>query len=304
MPEKETIMTKKVGAFFLLSLCLGALLLGCGKGSRDKELAKVNDVSITLEDFRQISERQSVEGKMRLLSEQARRDFLENYVITREVLYQEAKKKGYDQDKSLLAKVEDFKRAMVIDTLLEEALSQKHEVSDSEIEQYYKENIDRFTEPQEIKIRHIFVNSEPALREVMARLSQGESFEKLASIYNVDRSKDDGGNLGYLRRRQLSPLFAPFEEAAFSLRNKGDVSEVVKTPYGYHIIRLEDKRGAVRRPLAQVQEKIRVFLREKKKQDAYLAFVKESKGRAKITIDEKLWAEEEKKEIKPKDEKK
>jgi peptidyl-prolyl cis-trans isomerase C len=285
---------------FLFSSCekFGEKVLG------EKGLVKINNVSISLEEFHQMSEGQSLEGKMRLLNEKGLRDFLDNYVITREVLYQEAKKKGLDKNKEILAKVDNFKRAMVIDALLEEVLRKKAEVSENEIGQYYKENKDLFTEPLEVKIRHIFVASEPALKEVLMKLSKGESFEKLAATYNVDPSRGDGGNLGYIRRGQLAPSFASFEEAAFSLRKRGEISEVVKTPYGYHLIRLEDSKGKFERPLDQVKEKIRFFLQTKKRQDAYLQYVKEAKSRAKIVINEKLWAAEEKKEQKPKEEKK
>ncbi len=173
------------------------------------------------------------------------------------------------------------------------------EVSEEEIQRYYKENPTLFTEPQEIKVRHIVVNTEPALKEVVTKLSQGESFAQLASAYNVGHFKEDGGNLGYIRRGQLAPPFAQFEEAAFSLRKRGEISEVVSTPYGYHIIRLEDFRGSTLKPLNRVKERIRFFLQPKKKQEAYLQYVKETKSKTKILINEKLWAEEEKKEAKP-----
>jgi peptidyl-prolyl cis-trans isomerase C len=294
--------------FFGISLYFLFLFSSCEKfGEKvlgEKGLVRINNVSISLEEFHQMSEGQSLEGKMRLLNEKGLRDFLDNYVITREVLYQEAKKKGLDKNKEILAKVDNFKRAMVIDALLEEVLRKKAEVSENEIGQYYKENKDLFTEPLEVKIRHIFVASEPALKEVLMKLSKGESFEKLAATYNVDPSRGDGGNLGYIRRGQLAPSFASFEEAAFSLRKRGEISEVVKTPYGYHLIRLEDSRGKFERPLDQVKEKIRFFLQTKKRQDVYLQYVKEAKSRAKIVINEKLWAAEEKKEQKPKEEKK
>lgn len=303
----ETLMNKRL-IIFGVSLLFLLLILGCkkleNKGLGEKDLVRVNDVSISLEEFRQMSERQSLEGKMRLLSEKAIRDFLENYIITREVLYQEAKKKGLDKNKEIMTKVEDFRRAMIIDALLEESLRGKSEVSEDEIQKYYKENQDRFTEPREVKIRHIFVTSESVLKEVLTKLSQGERFEKLASTYNVDKSREGGGDIGYIKRGQLSPSFALFEEAAFSLRKKGDISEVVKTPLGYHIIQLDDRQGTVLRPFDQVKEKIYFFLQTKKKQDAYLEYVKEVKSKAKIIINEKLWAEEEKKEAKPKEEKK
>jgi peptidyl-prolyl cis-trans isomerase C len=274
------------------------------KRLREKDLVRINDVSISLGEFQQMLERQPLEGKMRLLSQKGTRDFLENYVIPREVLYQEARKNGLDKNKELLAKIEDARRAILIDALLEEALIKRGEVSEEEIQRYYKENPTLFTEPQEIKIRHIVVNTEPALKEVVTKLSKGESFEKLASAYNIGNFKEDGGNLGYLRRGQLASPFAQFEEAAFSLRKRGEISEVVSTPYGYHIIRLEDLRGATLKPLNRVKERIRFFLQPKKKQEAYLEYVKEAKSRAKVLINEKLWAEEEKKEAKPEEGKK
>jgi peptidyl-prolyl cis-trans isomerase C len=288
---------------FLLFLVSGCERLE-EKGLGEKELVRINNVSISLEEFRQMSEGQPLEGKIRLLNEKGLRDYLDNYVITREVLYQEAKKKGLDKKKEIMAKVEDFRRAMVIDALLEEALRGKDEASNSEIQRYYKENEDRFTEPHEVKIRHIVVNSEPILKEVLMKLSKGEGFEKLASTYNIDKSREDGGNLGYIRRGQLAPSFVQFEEAAFSLRKKGEISEVIKTVYGYHIIQLDDRKGTALKPFDQVKGKIRFFLQAKKKQDVYLEYVKEAKSRAKILVNEKLWSEEEKKELKPKEEKK
>ena len=294
--------------FIGILLSLSFFFSGCQKsgekGLGEKELVRINDVSISLEEFQQMLEKQPLEGKMRLLSEKGTRDFLENYLIPREVLYQEAKNKSLDKKKEILAKVEDARRAILIDALLEEGLRGKGEVSEEEIQRYYKENQALFTEPQEIKIRHIVVNTEPALKEVVTKLSQGESFEKLASTYNIGNFKEDGGNLGYIRRGQLAPPFAQFEEAAFSLRKRGEVSEVVSTPYGYHIIRLEDMRGSTLRPLSRVKERIRFFLQPKKKQEAYLEYVKEAKSKAKVLINEQLWAEEEKKEAKPKEGKK
>lgn len=292
---------------FLLGIFLFLSTLSCGRSGKEemgrKELVRINDFSISIEEFRQMSEKQPLEGKMRLLDEKGMRDFLENYVITREVLYQEARKKGFDKNKEILDKVEDFKRAMIIDGLIEEVLKGKSEATEEEIQQYYRENRALFTEPLEVKIRHIVVNSEPVLKEVLTRLSRGESFEKLASAYNIDRTREDGGNLGYIRRGQLAPSFAQFEEAAFSLMKKGDISEVVRTPYGFHLIQLEEMRGMTQRPLEQVRERIRLFLQAKKRQEAYLNYVKEVKSRARILINEQLWAEEEKKEGKTKEEK-
>jgi len=302
--DKATLKGERVRIFFLFSLCLVCLFGGCQKNPGDNELVRVNDVSISLEEFREITERQSLEGKLRLLREKDRRDFLENYLITREILYQEASKKGYDKNKQILAKIDDIKRAMVIDAFLEDTLSKRGDVSDTEIQRYYVEHKELFTEPEEIKFRQIIVESEPVVQDVLVKLSRGESFEKLASTYNVGKYREDGGNFGTIRRGQLSPVLAQFEEAAFSLRNKGEISEVIKTPFGYHIIRLDDKRGTALKPLGLVKERIRHVLESEKKQAARTAFVKEAKARATIFINEELWAKEEKQELKTDGEKK
>jgi peptidyl-prolyl cis-trans isomerase C len=293
------MLGKRFLIFPVFACLFGLLFLRCekirGTDMAEKELVRINDVSLSVEEFHQITERLSLEGKMKLLSEKGMKDFLDNYVITREVLFQEAKRKGFDRNERIVSKVEDFRKALVIDALLEEALKEKTLVSDEEVRQYYAEHKDQFAEPEEVRIRHIFVNSEATLKEVLARLSKGEKFEKLASRYNVDKSREDGGNLGYIRRGQLAPLFAQFEEAAFLLKEKGSVSEVITTPYGFHLIQLDDKRGTVHRSFEQVKDKIRFFVQTKKKQEAYLAYVKETKSKAKITVNEKLWEEEEKK---------
>jgi peptidyl-prolyl cis-trans isomerase C len=276
-------------SFFLFLLLPWA---GCQKEMGRNEMARVNDVSISVQDFNRMADRQPLEAKMRLLTEQAQRDFFENYVITRELLLQEAKKKGIDKNPDMILKLEDVRRAMIIDALLDEVLRGKNEVSELEIRQYYRKNANRFTEPKEVKVRQIVVSSEAALKEVMKRLAAGERFETLASTYNPDSLRGEGGSLGYIRRGQLAPIFAPFEETAFSLKNKGDISEVVRTPHGYHLIQLEDKRGSTVRPLEQVKETIRAFLQAKKRQDAYLEYTRGLKSKAKISVNEKLWAKE------------
>ena len=305
--NKERMMMKRIPVFAGILFLTALLLLGCGKSREkemgEKELVRVNDVSISLDEFHQISEGQSLEGKMRLLNEKGLRDFLENYVVTRELLYQEAKKKGFEKNQEIRLKIENFRKMTLIDALMDELLRGKTEVSESEIQQYYKENQDRFTEPSEIKIRHLFVTSDAALKEVMMRLSQKEEFTKLAEKYNMDKSREDGGNLGWIKRGQLAPSFAQFEEAAFSLKNRGEISDVVQTGLGYHLIQLDERRGSAVRPYDKVKEGIRFSLQTKKRQDAYLQYVKELKSKARIAVNEKVWAEEEKRGSKPPEEK-
>lgn len=84
-----------------------------------------------------------------------------------------------------------------------------------------------------IRCAHILVKSEIAAQEVLAKIKNGESFAKLAEQYSLDGSRKRGGDLGFFGRGEM---VKPFEEAAFKL-NKGDFSGVVKTQFGYHIIK-------------------------------------------------------------------
>jgi parvulin-like peptidyl-prolyl isomerase len=107
----------------------------------------------------------------------------------------------------------------------------------------------------------------------------------------------------WTNRGKTEGAFDQFEEAVFSLKHKGEISEVIQSGLGYHFIQIEDKRGSNLRPYEKVKEGIRYFLQTKKRQDAYLNYVKELKSKAKIVVNERLWAEEEKRGLTPEGEK-
>ena len=87
--------------------------------------------------------------------------------------------------------------------------------------------------PEKIRCSHILVEKESTAREVVERLGKGEGFSKLAMQYSIDGTRKRGGDLGFFRRGQM---VKEFEKAAFSL-NKGEVSGIVKTQFGFHIIK-------------------------------------------------------------------
>ena len=88
-------------------------------------------------------------------------------------------------------------------------------------------------------------------------------------------------------------LLCPIRGGGLLPENKGEISEVIQSGLGYHFIQMDDRRGTVVRPYEKVKEGIRFFLQTKKRQDAYLEYVKELKSKAKIMVNEKVWTEEE-----------
>jgi len=160
--------------------------------------------------------------------------------------------------------------------------TQHYNPSAEEVNDYYTRHLETFQRPEQVRARHIlFKVASSATPEqeaqdrtraeaVLAALRNGEDFATLAKQHSEDTATaGQGGDLGYFPRGHM---VAPFEEAAFSLP-VGQLSDVVRTPFGWHIIRVEDKREAGTKPLAEVEAEIQDKIREEKARDAAAAFV-------------------------------
>lgn len=150
------------------------------------------------------------------------------------------------------------------------ALARPEEVGQEEIAAYYTANTQAYFKPEQIKAAHILIKVAPeaseaegnAAREkilaLLARLHEGESFSALAREYSEDVSADQGGDLGWFGRGEMVP---EFEDAAFGLET-GEISDPVRTVFGWHLIRVEDRREAGTVPLEEVAAAIRAHLAE------------------------------------------
>ena len=160
--------------------------------------------------------------------------------------------------------------------------TQHYNPSAEEVNDYYTRHLETFQRPEQVRARHILfkvASSADAEQEaqirtraeaVLAALRNGEDFATLAKQHSEDTATaEQGGDLGYFPRGQM---VAPFEEAAFSLP-VGQLSDLVRTPFGWHIIRVEDKREAETKPLTEVEVEIQDKIREDKARDAAAAFV-------------------------------
>jgi len=160
--------------------------------------------------------------------------------------------------------------------------------TDAEVERYYKEHVAEFEKPRRVKVAHILVRVPPVggseaeekakakVLEVLKRVRAGEDFAKLAKDVSEDpASAGSGGDLGYVARGELVPAF---EQAAFALK-RGEVSqEPVRTPFGYHAIKVTDIQEGGRRPLKEVAAEIKEKLQGEQGERAALAKAEEVKG--------------------------
>ncbi len=152
------------------------------------------------------------------------------------------------------------------------------QVSDREVEDYYEINLDQYKVPEKIRARHILIKTDPSdtsaqlsekrkkAEKILAEAKSGTDFAELARKHSQDATASDGGDLGYFARGEM---IGPFEKAAFALK-PGEISPVVKTRFGFHIIKLEDRQEARTIPLEEVRDKIKqAVLKQKAQEFAY-----------------------------------
>jgi len=166
----------------------------------------------------------------------------------------------------------------------------KPEISDEEAESFYRQNINRYSIPEQRKARHILIkttaeDSEDVLREKQEKAEQilelarsGEDFAELAKQYSEGPTGPRGGDLGSFARGRM---VKPFDDAAFTL-NEGDISDIVETQFGFHIIKVEKIEPSRIRPLEEVKNEIISQIQEQKA--GQLAFNKATEAYEKIIL--------------------
>ena len=166
------------------------------------------------------------------------------------------------------------------------------DVSDEELEQYYRDNEYRLTLPEQVRVRHILLSWKPLgqpddkkalydqMQAILDKARAGEDFAQLATEYSDDSTRVHGGDVGFFRRGQMVPAF---EKAAFALK-PGEISDIVETPFGLHIIKLEERQEARLLPLDEIREQLRDHIREEAMENAVEAEYARLRAEADIAI--------------------
>jgi len=152
-------------------------------------------------------------------------------------------------------------------------------VTNAEIQTYFNEHRSEYDQAEQVRVSHILTKSEAEARLVLARFRRGEKFEDLAQYSEDPGSKAQGGDLGFVSRGQL---VGEFEKVAFSLK-PGQTSGIVKTQFGFHIIRVTDSRSPQPARIEAVRDQIRGQLLTRKSEAAFQEWLKKAKTQAKIT---------------------
>ena len=241
--------------------CLSALSAAAQPAS-DPVLAKVNGVEIRESDLA-LAEA-DIGQSLPPGAAEARRDALLAYVIDVTILATAAEAQKMQHAPGFARKLAFVRGKVLMEAILDQA--SKGAVTEEAMRKLYEESVSKLTPEEEVRARHILVDSEDKTKEVIAKLKAGGDFAALAKEYSKDPGAAEGGDLGYFTKDQM---VAQFAEAAFKMK-PGDISDPVKTQFGWHVIKLEDRRQKPVPPFEQVKDQIEQFLVRKAQSDLVL----------------------------------
>ncbi len=251
---------------------------GSSAAAQDKVLATVDGDTITEKDFMEALNTLPPRLQWAVHNDKnIRIKFLDN-LVTKKLILKSAKKAGIKEDSNMKRKIAEFRDELIMDRYLKDNLG-KIQVSDKEAKAYYNKHKEEFTTPEEVRARHILVKKKSQAENILKQLKNNGDFAKLAKKYSIDKATaQKGGELGFFTRRDM---VKPFSDAAFSLK-PGEVSPVVKTPFGYHIIKVEEKKPKKQKSFKEVKQEIKNKLLKSKEQAAFDALVAKAKKNWKV----------------------
>jgi len=283
-------LTHNTGRLVFYLLFIAYIIIGCGrketsevKKTKDEEiLVRLGEEVITIDDFKE---------EFAMLPSSYRKDvnfqkgqFLES-LINKRLLLQEAERKKLENSENVKKLFKKIKEEIIIQELIDREVSSKAGVTDSEIENYYQQNQMKYVEPAKIRACHILIDSEPMAKKILDDLKSGCDFAELAKEYSLDiPTKDKGGDLGYFSK---GTFLAEFESACDKL-NIGEISEVIKTELGYHIIKVLDKKAAEPKKIEEARDDIKNELLLDKEISLYDNLLQGLRKNQNISINEKL----------------
>ncbi|MCF8128877.1 MAG: peptidylprolyl isomerase [Deltaproteobacteria bacterium] len=186
----------------------------------------------------------------------------------------------------------ELKKGMVTEALVTKKFVDKTTVSEEKAKAYYDSHPQFFKQPEKVKASHILIKVKPdaseaekaeamkKIKKVQEQLKKGDDFAEVAKKSSEGPSAPKGGDLGYFGRGQM---VGPFEETAFSLE-PGKVSDVVTTPFGYHLIKVADKKPASTIPFDSVKPRIEQYLKQEEVQKEIKKYIDNLRKEAKVEI--------------------
>ena len=236
-----------------------------------------NGAEITTTDLEVESQKIPADARRNLLSSPERLSRVATNLYMRRALANEAEKKGLSADPKVAAALQIARDRVLSDAAAAE-MDANVRPDDSALESYalanYKTQSSRFIRKEEIRAAHLLIasngdESRQKANELLKQLRSGADFAELAKAHSIDKSNaGKGGDLGFFNRDKM---VKPFSDAAFALKTNGEVSDLVETQFGIHIIKLTDRTPEGVRPFAEVRETLRAEAIAKMQNDLRMA---------------------------------
>ncbi|NLC53918.1 MAG: foldase [Firmicutes bacterium] len=282
----QSIKYKIVIVLIILSLVSG-VFLGFRQfltGPKSSVVASVNGEKITKDELYELLLKQAGQQGLNLLIAQKIVDLeaKKQKITISEAEIEKALEEYYDyyggkeQFTQIMAmsgsSLAEVKKNLISTMKIKKLLEPKITVTEDEMKAFFEKNKEDFAQEEQVKARHILVATEKEAQEIKDKLDKGEDFAALAKEYSIDDStKNNGGQLGFFSRGDMTSEFAT---AAFALP-VGKISAPVKTEYGYHLIKVEDKKEAATADYEKSKADIEEYLFNQKLQQEYNPWLQE-----------------------------
>lgn len=232
-----------------LAIAFGAGALYAQDADEDPIVAVVNGTEIRMHEIGFAY--QSLPDEYKQMPEQALFEPLLDQVVNRYLVVQAARAEGFDK----IPEVSDQVNFVADSALRDSYLFKKIEEAQNPeaLKTLYEAELAKIPEGEEVSARHILVKTEDEAKAVKARADAGEDFAGLASEISTGPSKENGGDLGYFVKERMVPEFA---ETAFAMQ-PGQISDPVKTQFGWHVIKVEDRRAAQPPAMEEMEEQLK-----------------------------------------------
>ncbi len=240
-------------------------------------LAFFSGQTITLGEFNQLWEEVPEDYKLQL-----DKSMVLDQMISEKLLIQEAKNMGLEEDDDVLEQIKKMTEQILVQFLIEREILDKIKLNDEEVLEYYEQNKDSFTEKEQVYLYNILLETEEEAQDVLEQLKAGGDFSEIAIEKSAGPSAAQGGDLGYLSKGTMIP---EIEEVIFALEVE-ELSKVIKTDFGFHILKITEKKPETIKTLEEVKEDIIQTLLPDKQKEAFENLLEELKGKSEIEINE------------------
>ncbi len=245
----------------------------------NKVMAKVQDIEITQSDVQSFLQSLGEQTAMQIQSQPDGLERILYELVNQNLMYLEAKENKLEEEEDFKSNLETAKKNLLIQYSVNKFLK-NIEVKDEEVKEYFVANRDQFKKPATMTASHILVEDESEAEDILKKINDGLSFEDAAAEYSTCPSKEKGGDLGEFARGSMVP---EFEEVAFN-SEIGLIEKVVKTEFGYHIIKVVEKSEEETPSFEEVEDQVRQTMIQSKQQEAYMEKTDKLKEKYEVEI--------------------